>query len=81
MQELRRRPVDDGVDCPEEGAPALVVKHEDDRGLRQVVRVVPELAFFLTGVRNRPIERYFVRYKLDTKYICIGISLKLGIHN
>ena len=64
MQELRRRPVDDGVDGPEEGAPALVVEHQDDGRLGQVVRVVPELTFLLTGVRHRSIERNFVRNEL-----------------
>ena len=64
MQELRRRPVDDGVDRPEEGAPAFVVEHQDDGGLRQVVRVVPELAFFLAGVRHSSVERNFVRDQL-----------------
>ena len=32
MEELGRRPVDDAVNCSEESAPALIMKHQDDRG-------------------------------------------------
>jgi hypothetical protein len=31
-----------------------------------LVRVVPELALFLSGVRNRPVERDLVRHELKT---------------
>jgi len=51
VQKLRWRSVDDRVDRPEEGAPALVVEHQDDGGLGEIVGVVPVLTFLLSVVK------------------------------
>lgn len=37
------RSLDDAVDRPHQGGPALIVKHDDDTGRQQVVVVVPVL--------------------------------------
>ena len=54
LHEVDGRPVDDGVDCPEQGRPSLVVEDDDDAGGRQQRRVRLGLA---PGNKSRSSSR------------------------
>jgi len=64
VEELRRRPVDDAVDSPEEGGPALVVEDEDDAGRGEVGGVIPVFALLLSSVRHGSVQADFVGHEL-----------------
>merc|ERR1719150_2375595 len=64
VEELGRRPVDDAVDGPEEGGPALVVEDEDDAGGGEVGGIVPVATLLLSCVRHSPVQRDLVTHQL-----------------
>lgn len=53
-EQVSGRAVDDAVNCPQQGAPRLVVKHYDDAGVWQVIWIHLGLtADEATGKKNR----------------------------
>ena len=92
MQELRRGHVDDTVDSPHKGRPALIVEDEDHTGSRQLLRVLPVATpgnnavtccvptRWQRYVRMHVLSPYYTNAPVTKDHMEIQIKLAVEVH-